>query len=347
MAILEMRTKTGKHYRAYFKWQGRQVSKVLPTRKEAKIWEVEEKKRLQLEATLGPILMFSLAAKHYIADAGSRFGHNAVREKARHLRDFADFLGGDTPIAEVTAMQGKAFLAAMQTEHGNKSANRRLQNLKALWNWHKEAVPYNPWRHVPPYPEEAFIKYVPPPQDVGAVLHSAAEWERDFLLALLSTGARAGEIFNLTWEDITLERNTLILWTKKRRGGNKEARLTPISPRLRTVLERLKGGSESLQGHVFINSQTGDKYHKLQPSVRYMLKRLCKKVEVKEFGFHSLRHFVAAGLANQHANLVEIQQLLGHQRTTTTDLYLRSMSSSISHLGPIIDNLLPDEREKD
>lgn len=346
MAIIEMHTKKGTHYRAYFKWKGKQVSKVFSSKRQAKIWEVEEKKRLQLEETLGPILMYSQAVKQYIADAGSRFGHNAVREKARHLRDFADYLGGDVSIAGITATQGKSFLASMQKEHGNKSANRRLQNLKAMWNWHKEALLYNPWRYVPPYPEEAFIKYVPPPQDVGAVLHLAEEWEHDFLLTLLSTGARVGEIFNLMWEDINLERNTLALWTKKRRGGNREARLTPISPRLRTVLDKLKGDTESPQGYVFINPLTGSKYHNRQPSVRYMLKRLCKAAEVKEFGFHALRHFVASQLASsQQANIVEIQQLLGHKRTTTTDLYLRSMSSSISHLGIVIDNILPEEQE--
>lgn len=345
MAIKEMHPKKGTHYRAYFKWQGKQVSKVFTTKREATIWTVEEKKRLQQAEALGPILMFSQAVKEYIVDAGGRFTHNSVREKARHLRDFASYLGGDVPIDTITAAHGKAFLAAMQKEHGNKSANRRLQNLKAMWNWHKEALPHNPWRYVPPYPEEAFIKYVPPPQDVGAVLHSATEWERDFLLALLSTGARVGEIFNLTWEDVNLEKSTLALWTKKRRGGNREARLTPISPRLRGVLEKLKGSRESPQSPVFINPLTGGKYHNRQPSVRYMLKRLCKAAEVKEFGFHALRHFVASSLANQQTNLVEIQQLLGHQRTTTTDLYLRSMSSSISHLGPIIDSILPDEQE--
>jgi integrase len=82
-----------------------------------------------------------------------------------------------------------------------------------------------------------------------------------------------------------------------------------------------------------------------------MLKRLCQAAEVKEFGFHSLRHFVASRLIDsQKANIVEIQQLLGHQRTTTTDTYLKSLSSTVGHLAMIIEEVVlpkPKSPEKE
>lgn len=79
-----------------------------------------------------------------------------------------------------------------------------------------------------------------------------------------------------------------------------------------------------------------------------MLKRLCEKAEVKEFGFHSLRHFFASRMmASGEANIVEVQAALGHQRTTTTDIYLRSMSSSIAHLAGVIEGaVLPESNTR-
>ena len=161
------------------------------------------------------------------------------------------------------------------------------------------------------------------------------------LLFLLATGARVGELFNLTWEDVNLERATVQLRTRKRKGGSRQARLLPLPPTLQDLLVELKQERLEGAGHVFINPRTGGPYRKLQSSVRHMLKRLCKAAGVKEFGYHALRHFVAARLLDsQKANIVEIQQLLGHQRTTTTDLYLKSLSSAIGHLAGVIEEVV-------
>jgi integrase len=344
-------TGPGGKYRAYFKWQGKIYSKIVNTKTDGKAWEVETKKQLRQQEGMESVLMFSVASDKYLSDCEARMQPGTVREKFKHLTEFAAFMmekqgGGDFPAAGVTVAHGKAFVASIREIHGNKSANRRLRTLKALWNWCREELPANPFRSIPMYPEDGFTKYVPPPADMEKVMAAAAAWERRILVFLLSTGARIGEMFHLTWEDVNLERNTLLLWTRKRKGGSRQSRLMPIAPRLRMMLEQLAESREAGKEHVFINPATGGPYNKLQPSVRYMLKRLCKAATVKEFGFHALRHYVAARLAqSQQANLVEIQQFLGHQRTTTTDLYLRSMSSGISHLAAIIDNLLPEQEK--
>ena len=69
------------------------------------------------------------------------------------------------------------------------------------------------------------------------------------------------------------------------------------------------------------------------------MKNLCKKAQVKIFGFHAIRHFFAVSLIQSHqAGLTDIQLLLGHQRATTTDIYLKSVSPDINHLAAIIES---------
>ena len=179
-----------------------------------------------------------------------------------------------------------------------------------------------------------------------AVLQLALPWERRILLFLLATGARVGELFHLRWSDVNLERATVQLRTRKRKGGSKQAQLLPLSPTLHELLSELKQERTEGTRHVLINPRTQGPYSKLQPAIRYMLKRLCRAAEVRQFGFHSLRHYTAARLIDsQKANIVEIQQLLGHQRSSTTDGYLRSLSSAIGHLAVIIEEtVLPKSK---
>lgn len=233
----------------------------------------------------------------------------------------------------------KAFVAEVQKQRGNKAANRRLGDMQACWNWHKHALPNNPWKSVQPYPEEEAVKYVPPPEDVQAVLAKATLWEGRLLRFLLHTAARVGEAYQLTWEDVNFERSTVALWTRKRRGGARQHRLVPISPTLRQLLLAIQEEQEKGTPYVFLNPNTNTRYQRLQPSVRYMLQRLCKAAGVKKFGFHALRHYVSQRLMEGgNATLVDIQLLLGHQRATTTDIYLKSLSSSISHVAQYIED---------
>jgi integrase len=66
------------------------------------------------------------------------------------------------------------------------------------------------------------------------------------------------------------------------------------------------------------------------------LKKACRKVGVKEFGYHALRHYGASKLSDAGVSIADIQALLGHQRATTTDIYLQSINpnlkSAMKHL---------------
>jgi integrase len=56
------------------------------------------------------------------------------------------------------------------------------------------------------------------------------------------------------------------------------------------------------------------------------MKTLCKKVDVRYFRFHALRHFGASVLDS--ANIGSIQRILGHENRTTTEIYLHSIGES-------------------
>ena len=335
MAIREIEQANGTAYIAYFKMKGRQYQKTFSTRKKAREWEAEEKKRLLTVTAMPQTLTYSNASRAYLEDCKARMASNTFKERLRHLREFAAFLQGDIGMDDITTAIARKFLLDNKADRGNKSANRRLRTLKALWNWHKDSVPRNPWRGIAPFAEEEYIKHVPTPEDVSRVLAVAEPWQKNLLNTLLHTGARAGEVLKLRWADVS--DHSILLWTQKRKGGAKQSRHAPITPTLKTILDAQKlvtGDAE----YVFINPTTGKPYEMRQPAMKYMLGRLCKEAEVSPFGFHAIRHFFAVSLVkSQQTDLTDIQRLLGHQRATTTDIYLRGIDPRLDHLAGVIE----------
>jgi integrase len=58
------------------------------------------------------------------------------------------------------------------------------------------------------------------------------------------------------------------------------------------------------------------------------MKTLCKKAGVRYFRFHALRHLGAFILDRENVNLGSIQRLLGHEKRTTTEIYLHSVGET-------------------
>ena len=148
MAILEIVKKNGVVFRAYFKFQGHQYSKICYSRKDAKEWEQVAKLALSQQQATPLSLMYSHASKVYLQDCKVRLMTNTFLEQTRHLREFAAFLTKDVAMTDITKAIATSFIRSTEAERGGKAADRRIRTLKALWNWHKDAVPRNPWRFV-------------------------------------------------------------------------------------------------------------------------------------------------------------------------------------------------------
>ena len=338
----------GGRYLVYFKFRDQQYQKVVQTKAEGREWIVDEKRRLLEEESRkrNRVLMFSEMCAEYLEECTARMRPNTVREKYSHLTDLGSFLGNDCPVTDINQPLAARFIKTMQKKKGNKAANRYLRNLKACWNWNKIRLGNNPWAAIQFYPEEDFVKYVPPPEDISAVLLVAEPWRRDVLEVILKTGARLGEVLGLQWEDVSFERRAVRLWTRKRKGGNRQARVLWMSDKLLETLQRLWERRDRRSPYVFTNPLTGTRYKKNQNSMRFFMPRLCKKAGVKEFGFHALRHYVSMRLLDsKKASLGDIQRFLGHQRATTTDLYLRALSPDLKHLAEVLDGDDNDNEE--
>lgn len=281
-------------------------------------------------------------ANLYLDHCQATFQPNTVRYKRQYFKAFIESLEDKNAAADQIPKQTfQAFLDRVATERGKKLSNRHLKELKALYNWalKNDYITANPLRYIEPKGEDQPAKYVPPPEDINAVLLAANQEEMDLLLTIYSTGARISEVLRLTWDDINLEQNSITLWTRKRKGGGMQADTLAMTKKLGEVMHRRWKTRKKDSPYVFCRPD-GNRYSRHEHFIRNFMPRLCKKANVRPFGFHAIRHRVATILMDSgKATLSDIQHFLRQKRATTTEVYLRSLKPGSSEIAGILDTV--------
>lgn len=133
-------------------------------------------------------------------------------------------------------------------------------------------------------------------------------WMSVMLRTLAYTGMRLGELQNLKWSDIDLERR-LIRITKSK---SMKVRSIPINGKLLPWLTALPRSGELL----FSNGNGGYLY--TQSWIHKQFVDACDAVVIDRGRLHDLRHTFAATLAQNNVPLPTIQALLGHETPEMT-----------------------------
>jgi integrase len=127
---------------------------------------------------------------------------------------------------------------------------------------------------------------------------------------LAMTGARLGEVLNLQWRDVDLERKLLLLRDSK--TGSKPVLLSDTEVALLNALPRKDDNP-----HVFCGKRNGSPLVNIQKPWR----AIRDAAGLEDVRLHDLRHSFASVAANQGASLPMIGALLGHKQVQTTARY--------------------------
>lgn len=144
--------------------------------------------------------------------------------------------------------------------------------------------------------------------------------DRAIFILMLRCGLRVEEVAKLTLAAIDFVRSQLFVFEGK--GG--KGRVVYLSRDAKSMLEEyLRNRPSSRTQKIFLVEM---KPHRGKPiSVRGIQKRMeyyARKAGIKA-SCHQLRHTMATQLLNADADLVSIQDLLGHARIKTTQRYAR------------------------
>lgn len=156
-----------------------------------------------------------------------------------------------------------------------------------------------------------------------------APYQSMYLIVVLalSTGARRGEIMNLKWSDIDMERQQIVLHDTK----NKERRVIPLKEHAYDLMKAHKK-VQRIDTDLVFPSISGDKPYEIKKSWEGAL----KKAGVKDFRFHDLRHSAASYLAMNGASTSEMAAVLGHK---TLQMVQRYAHLSEAHTSNVVKNM--------
>ncbi len=170
-------------------------------------------------------------------------------------------------------------------------------------------------------------------EDIKKILRVTSNIKHKAMLLLLySAGLRLGELLNLRLEDI----DSSAMKIKVCQGKGKKDRYVMLSQNALTLLRQYYKKYHPTE-YVF-EGQKGGKYS--PKSVQTVFKTALKKAGIrKQATVHTLRHSFATHLLDDGTDIRYIQELLGHKRLETTQIYTHVSSYSINKIASPADDL--------
>jgi integrase/recombinase XerC len=241
----------------------------------------------------------------------------------------------------------REFLAYLYGQNYTKSTTaRKLATLRSFYKFlmRRGQISVNPLSTIrTPKQEKRLPKCLDLDQiqkllDTPGDADLLAARDKAMLEVLYSSGIRVSELVELDMSDLDLQEGVLRV-----KGKGRKDRLTPIGSQAIKALQRYfewrqnenrSGGV--MTGRVFLNKHGGALSTR---SVRRKLDKYLVQAGLDPgISPHTLRHSFATHLLNNGADLRSVQELLGHQSLSTTQVYTHLTTSRVKQ---VYDNAHP------
>jgi len=278
-----------------------------------------------------------LASKKLVTAASTCAAYKkSVKKFMRHLGE-----GKGAPINELEKTDLSAFRDGLASSYGRKTANHDLKVVRMMLKDAKEDgyLPENPAEGVGGVKgkEENASKRAFTLPELERILKAANEEWRGMILFGLYTGQRLKDIAELTWSNVDLEENALVLTTSK---TSRNQRIPLVAP-LRNYLTELPS-TDDPGAHLFPRAQKAVAAHSVQGtstlsnqfyeilvSAGLAGKRSKKatgkghgaKRKTNEISFHALRYTATSLLKKAGVPAAVVQDIVGHDSAAMSRHY--------------------------
>jgi len=297
-------------------------------RKQAK--EKEEKQKVIENQRKRELITFSEVFEKYFVQSQQDKTRQSWHTEELLYRNWLSKLMADKPLREITPFILEKLKKAM-TDNGRqpRTVTYALQVVRQVFNYAKNHDLFNGDNPVSkvkkPSNDNRRNRYLE--KEEAEKLLKALEMRSPQLhnisLVSLHCGLRAGEIFNLTWENVNFKRDFISV-TDTKSGRNRNI---PMTNEVRNMLEEVK--KTSTTELVFVSSK-GERIKEVSRTFDRVVEELGFNINIKDSRnkvvFHTLRHTYASWLVMSGTDLYSVQKLMGHSTMAMTERY--------SHLSP-------------
>lgn len=254
-----------------------------------------------------------------LSDLWEKYLANAKIKKRSWKRDVQMFgnlqsFFGNAALDQLNPLRIEEYQQHRAKAVSPATVNREVALLKHMLNlgerWGLCRGP-NPVRQVDFLPENNLRFRTLSEEEERNLLSCSPPYLRELILFACNTGLRSGEIFNLKWEDVDLDKRRIIPMVRKTRGLLE----LPLNDTAHAVLEARAAVEHG--PYVFYNPTTGDRFYDLKLGLKGALQRS----GLSGVTWHTFRHTFASRLTRSGVDLVTVKELLGHSTVTVTMRY--------------------------
>lgn len=301
--------KRGDRWRVEVYRDGKRKSKTCSTKTEAILWGAEEEKKLELMAKgMQPETLFSDVIKRYLNEVtptkrGEKHEFNRLTRFLRHPIT-------DKYISDVTRQDLELWIKERLETVKGESVRRELSTIGHIFK-----VAVERWGYIQNSPMTGLqqpqaskprtqrftqedIDEIVKISGYNESLKTAKARTGAAMLFAVETAMRAGEICNLTWNNVNLEKRTAFLPITK----NGSSRTVPLTKAAVNVLERLRDEIEQ-----------GDTCFQVKSNILDATFRKLKKTANREYlHFHDTRREALTRLAKK-VDVMTLAKISGHK----------------------------------
>lgn len=204
-----------------------------------------------------------------------------------------------------------------------RTVHSELRVLRSAWRWYLDlsGLPAMTIPSVRVVQSPVRNRYTPSAPEVLAVLEQLRGWSRTAVAVLFATGARPGEVRDLTWEQVNFSRRTAVL------DGKTGPRTVPLSPDILRILREAR--PEDAEPTDRVLTCTKRTFGAL--GARY-LDPACERAGVPRFTPYGLRRAAVDAMARAGVDIGTAAAITGHSPEVMLRHY-RGVSESDKRRG--------------
>jgi len=237
------------------------------------------------------------------------------RARANHLKNYFE----DCKALRITPLDVDNFRITMKNtvskntgkNFSGTTVNKTISLARRIYYLAIDAgiVSSNPFARRGVFKEEPKGKYMPD-NEFWAIHNNLPEYLKPVFLVAYLTGMRRGEIIELKWNQVNLEKGYIDLTSSDTKTEEPRRIFFNTIPGLKDVFIKAIKNRRSNQSYVF-TKEDGSAVPKWY--IERLLKKTCKKVNVGPYRLHDLRHTFNTNMLKAGVPKVIIMKLTGHK----------------------------------
>lgn len=271
-----------------------------------------------------------------------RYSEFTVENYARDLKSFKKYLDDDGELLylNVDKYQIRDYISLKMQNNSlkNRSLNRHLSSLRGFYSYlvDNKKIEANPFsvirslkveKKLPSVLSESQIKEL---YQYKTSKDDLLDYRNQLMIRLiLDSGLRLSELINLTLNNINFEDNMLLIRGK----GNKD-RFTFFTNETKEMfvyyLETIRNKLINEDTNIVFLSKQG------LPISKRTFEKMLLKIKLRDSSInlhpHLLRHTFATRLLEEGADLRMVQELLGHESLSTTQIYTNISDTKLQNI---------------